>query len=163
MGALTHEQEWRERARSTIKETLQDRVLARLLERSSLTRAQFETMLLDQLGSDMADKPLTRDEMTRLRRNKGKISRGAFYRTLQQARSNISESVHTLLLLGWCGMLESPSLAPFVEASERLRSQTDQLRQAAREDPSTYDILVESLLDDLEEAFEALRGRNRDT
>ncbi len=160
MGGLTHEQEWRERARSTIKETLQDRVLARLLQRSNLTKAQFETMLLDQLGSDMADKRLTRDEMTRLRRNKGKISRGAFYRTLQQARSNISESVHTLLLLGWCGLLESPSLAPFVEASERLRSQTAQLRQAAREDLSTYE---ESLLDDLEEAFDALRGRNRDT
>ncbi len=111
----------------------------------------------------MADKPLTRDEMTRLRRNKGKISRGAFYRTLQQARANISESVHTLLLLGWCGLLESPSLAPFVEASERLRSQTDQIREAAREDPSTYNTLVESLLDDLEEAFDALRGRKRDT
>ncbi len=146
-----------------MKETLQDRVLARLLQRSNLTKAQFETMLVDQFGSDMADKPLTREEMTRLRRNKGKISRGAFYRTLQQARSNISESVHTLLLLGWCGLLESPSLAPFVEASERLRTQTDQLRQAAQEDPSIYNTLVESLLEDLEEAFDALRGRNRDT
>ncbi len=163
MEALTYEQEWRERARSTMKETLQDRVLARLLQRSNLTKAQFETMLVDQFGSDMADKPLTREEMTRLRRNKGKISRGAFYRTLQQARSNISESVHTLLLLGWCGLLESPSLAPFVEASERLRTQTDQLRQAAQEDPSIYNTLVESLLEDLEEAFDALRGRNRDT
>ncbi len=135
----------------------------KLLERSNLTKTQFETMLLEQIGSEMANRTLTREEMTRLRRNKGKISRGAFNRTLQQARSNVAESVHTVLLLGWSGLLESPSLAPFVEASERLRSQTDHLREAAENDPSSYRELVDSLLDDLEEAYDALRGKSRDT
>ena len=56
-----------------------------------------------------------------------------------------------------------PSLAPFVEASERLRIQTDAIRQASQNDVSTYHALVNSLLEDLEEAFDALRGKKRDT
>ncbi len=159
---MSQEDDWQEKARSAIRGTLQDRVLQKLLERSSLTKTQYETMLLDQLGSEIADKTLTREEMTRLRHNRGKISRGAFYRTLQQARSNVSESVHTLLLLGWSGLLESPSLAPFVEASDRLRSQSDHLRESTRGSASAYRTLVDSLLEDLEDAYDALRGRKRD-
>ncbi len=140
-----------------------DRILLKLLERSNLTKAQFETILLDQIGSDMADKSLTREEMTQLRRKGPKISRGAFNRTLRQARENVTESVHTVLLLGWSGLFDSPSLAPFVEASERLRIQTEPIKQAALSDGSEYASLVDTLLSDLEEAFEALRGKKRDT
>ncbi len=122
MQALDDKGDWSERIRSAMGDTAADRVLWKLLERSNLTRTQFETMLVDQLGSDMANKTLTREEMTRFRRNRAKISRGAFNRTLRQARSNVVESVHTVLLLGYCGLLESPSLAPFLEASERLRT-----------------------------------------
>jgi hypothetical protein len=155
--------EWRSVAEEAIRETLSDRVLAKLLSRSNLTKTQFETILVDQLGSDMANKTLTREEMTWLRANRDKISRGSFNRTLEQARTNVAKSVHTVLLLGYCGLLESPSLAPLLEASERLRSQTSQLREAAQSDPDAYSKLVESLLEDLETAFDALRGKARDT
>jgi len=160
---LTQVHEWEQKTREAIKGTLQDPVLLKLLERSNLTRTQFETILVDQIGSEMADKALTREEMTQLRRNRAKISRGSFNRTLQQARGNVSESVHTVLLLGWSGLLESPSLAPFVEASERLRIQTEAIKDASQEDPLTYHTLVNSLLEDLEDAFDALRGKKRDT
>lgn len=160
---MSLQHQWHEKALSAVAETLRDPVLSKLLERSNLTKTQFETILVDQLGDDLADKTLTREEMTRLRRARGKISRGAFYRTLQQARSNISESIHTVLLLGYSGLLESPSLAPFLEASERLRSQTDKLREAAQDNPSLYSNLVASLLDDLERATQQLRGKERDT
>jgi hypothetical protein len=160
---MSKEQEWHERAREAIRGTVQDAVLSRLLERSNLTTAQFETVLVDQLGADLAEKPLTREEMTHLRRTRAKVSRGAFNRTLSQARTNIAEAVNTVLLLGYCAMLESPSLAPFVEASERLRTKTDQLREAAQGDPNVYRGLVDSLLEDLERASDALRGKERDT
>lgn len=160
---MSQEQDWYEKALSAIRGTLQDLILSRLLERSNLTAAQFETVLVDQLGTDLAEKPLTREEMTHLRRTGGKISRGAFNRTLQQARTNITEAVYTVLLLGYGGLLESPSLAPFLEASERLKSKTDQLREAAQGDPITYRGLVDSLLEDLERATDALRGKKRDT
>jgi hypothetical protein len=155
--------EWKEKTREALRGTLQDPILLKLLERSNLTRAQFETILLDQIGREMANKTLTREEMTRLRGNKAKISRGSFNRTLRQARGNVAESVHTVLLLGWSGLLESPSLAPFLEASERLRIQTESIRNASENDSSTYRNLVSSLLEDLEDAFDALRGKKRDT
>ena len=162
VSALSGTSDWKERVREAMRGTLEDRILSKLLERSNLTKVQFETILLDQIGSDMADKTLTREEMTQLRRKGPKISRGAFNRTLGQARENVAESVHTVLLLGWSGLLESASLAPFVEASERLRIQTQAVKDAAASSGSEYASLVDTLLSDLEDAFDALRGKKRD-
>jgi hypothetical protein len=154
---------WHEGTRSVIEETLRDRILSALLQRSNLTRAQFETLLVDQLGHDMANKRLTRNDMAQLRRDQKGISRGSFNRTLKQARENVVEAIHTVLLLGYCGITESPSIAPFLEASERLKGQTSQLRDASQNDPEVYLRTVDSIIDDLEQAFRAMFGRNRDT
>jgi len=153
---------WHEGTRSTIKDTLRDRILSALLQRSNLTRIQFETLLVDQLGHDMANKRLTRNDMAQLRLNKEGVSRGSFNRTLRQARENVVEAIHTVLLLGYSGLTESPSIAPFLEASERLKGQTSQLRDAAKNDPEFYLRTVESIIGDLEQAFRAMFGRNRD-
>jgi len=154
---------WQEGTRAVIEETLSDRILTALLLRSNLTGAQFETLLVDQLGHDMANKRLTRSDMAHLRRDEKGISRGSFNRTLRQARENVVEAIHTVLLLGYCGLTESPSIAPFLEASERLRSQTSQLRNAAQSDPEVYQRTVDSIIGDLENAFHAMFGRKRDT
>lgn len=156
---MTETETWREIARSSIADTLKDPVVTKLLARSNLTPAQFETILVDQLGSEMANKPLTRDEMAQLVRKKRGISRGALNRTLRQARENISESIHTILLLGYGGLIETPSLNPFLEASEQLRSQTLQLKELAGKDSRLYSMTVESLLSNLEDAFQALYSR----
>lgn len=153
---------WKEGTKTSIKETLDDPLLSALLRRSNLTKAQFETLLIDQLGDDMANKRLTRDEMAQLLRNPLGISRGALNRTLRQARTNISGAIHTVLLLGYSGLLESPSLGPFVEASERLKSQTSQLRETAGNDWELYVRISQSIMQDLEEAFQALYGKKRD-
>ena len=162
VSALSGTSDWKGRTREAMRGTFEDRIMSKLLDRSNLTKVQFETILLDQIGSEMAEKTLTRAEMTQLRRKGPKISRGAFNRTLRQARENVAESVHTVLLLGWSGLLESPSLAPFVEASERLRIQTQAIKDAASSGGSEYASLVDTLLTDLEEAFDALRGKKRD-
>ncbi len=156
-------QDWEKGTRSIIDGTLRDRLLKALLERSNLTSVQFETLLVDQLGHDMANKRLTRDEMARLRRFQKGISRGSFNRTLRQAKENVVEAIHTVLLLGYSGLTESPSIAPFLEASERLKSQTSQLRDSAENEPEIYLKTVESIIDDLEQAFSAMFERNRDT
>ena len=157
------ESNWRDETLSVIAETLRDRILGALLQRSNLTRTQFETLLVDQLGHDMANKRLTRDDMAQLRRNQTGISRGSFNRTLRQARENVVEAIHTVLLLGYCGLTESPSIAPFLEASERLKGQTSQLRDAAHQDPDFYLRTVNSIIEDLEEAFKGMFERKRDT
>ncbi|OLD12720.1 MAG: hypothetical protein AUI50_00560 [Crenarchaeota archaeon 13_1_40CM_2_52_14] len=163
MGNSEMPKGWHEGTRAVIVETLRDRILSALLERSNLTITQFETLLVDQLGHDMANKRLTRGDMAQLRRDQRGISRGSFNRTLTQARQNVVEAIHTILLLGYCGLTESPSIAPFLEASERLKTSTSQLRDAAQSDPSVYQRTVDSIIEDLENAFQALFGRNRDT
>ena len=154
---------WREETRRSIREILEDPIIAKLLGRSNVTEVQFETLLIDQLGHDLANKRLTREEMAQITRKRKEISRGALNRTLRQARENISEAIHTILLLGYGGLFDSPSLAPFVEASERLRSQTAQLRESAEQNGKMYQATVENLLESLEEAFQALYGKSRDT
>lgn len=142
-----------------MKVFLDDPIIEKLLKRSNVTKSQFETLLIDQLGHDMANKRLTRNEMAQIVHRRGGISRGALNRTLRQARKNISEAIHTILLLGYGGLFESPNLAPFVEASERLRSQTAELRESQTYDEKVYRSTVETLLEDLEEAFQALYGK----
>jgi hypothetical protein len=153
---------WKETARGSIRDLLSDPVLRAMLQRSSLTRAQFETFLLDQMGSEIAEKRLNRHEMALLRRDRGGITRGSFNRTLKQGRTNVSESIHTMLLLGYCGLLESPGLAPFVEASDRLRTQLDELRKATGSDKILFDKTVNQMLEDLEHGYRALMGWDRD-
>src|SRR2546428_11211474 len=151
---------WQDRARASVRDILKDPIVSRLLSRSNLTRAQFETLLVDQLGHDMANKRLTRNEMAQLMRNARGISRGALNRTLRQSRENISEAIHTILLLGYGGLIDTPSLAPFVEASELLKSQMTQFTELAKEDPRLYRQRIDILIEDLEEAFQALYGKH---
>ena len=159
---LSEERTWKEGTRESIRDTLKDPIISKLLHRSNLTTAQFETLLIDQLGNDIANKKLTRNEMAQLMRNQNGISRGALNRTLRQARQNVSEAIHTVLLLGYGGMIESPSLAPFVEASERLRSQISHLKELSPRNETVYRSAIEALLNSLEDAFHAIYARNRD-
>jgi hypothetical protein len=160
---LTRSETWREETRESINDILKDPIIAKLLSRSGLTKAQFETLLVDQLGPDLANKRLTREEMAEIMRKHGGISRGAMNRTLRQARNNTSKAIHTILLLGYGGLFESPSLAPFVEASEQLKSQTIQLRESGQQREELYRASVEALLEKLEDAFDAIFGKARDT
>src|SRR5438309_11368731 len=110
----------------------------------------------------MANNSRSRSDMARVRRDEKGISRGSFNRPLRQARENVVEAIHTVLLLGYSGLTESPSIAPFLEASERLKGQTSQLRDAAHTNPEFYLRTVESIISDLEQAFRAMYGKNRD-
>jgi hypothetical protein len=159
LKTLSRAATWQEETRTSIRDILRDQIVSRLLSRSNLTRAQFETLLVDQLGHDMANKQLTRSEMARLMRNQKGISRGALNRTLRQARENVSEAVHTILLLGYGGVIDSPALAPFVEASELLKGQMVQLGELAKDDPKLYRERLNTLVEDLEQAFQALYGK----
>lgn len=97
--------------------------------------------------------------MAQLMRNKKGISRGALNRTLRQARENVSEAIHTILLLGYGQLIDSPALAPFVEASELLKGQMTQFEELAISDPKLYGERVDTIIEDLEAAFQALYGR----
>lgn len=119
-----------------------------LLENSQLTKIQLETLLIDLLSERVLDKKIDYTAKSSIRLKDKKISRGAFNRTLQQARRNMVRSVMTILLLGYLGALETPSLSPFLEASNKLEiyiQEYEQVRLKVKNNSFSED-LTKSLL-----------------
>jgi len=113
---------------SLILSLRQDPVFSLLTRNSSLAKAQLETLLIDALSTEEAF-DLTSDQKARLRRRK--VSKGAFNRSLSQAYKNVRESLFTTLLMGYLGLLESPSLTSFLELGERLSELSASYRQGS--------------------------------
>ncbi|MCK4439785.1 hypothetical protein KAU85_02260 [Candidatus Bathyarchaeota archaeon] len=99
---------------------LNDPITRILAQNSHLTKTQLETLLIDVLSESIAGKPLKYDEKARLRLIKAKISRGAFNRTLEQAKVNVVKAIYTVLLLGYLGVFESTTLDPYLEIANKL-------------------------------------------
>jgi hypothetical protein len=97
-----------------------DPIVKIMAQNSTLTRTQLETLLIDILSENIAGKSLKYDEKARLRLTKAKISRGAFNRTLRQAKENVIKSIYTVLLLGYLGVFESTTLDPYLEIANKL-------------------------------------------
>ena len=99
---------------------LNDPVVKILAKNSHLTKTQLETLLIDILAENISGKQLKYDEKARLRLSKAKISRGAFNRTLKQAKENVIKSIYTILLLGYLGVFEDTTLDPYLEIANKL-------------------------------------------
>ena len=114
------------------KEVENDRIINILLEKSNLTKIQFETFILDLIfrlnrtnGLDNKLKNLSRSD-------KDQISRGSFNRTRKQALENIVKSIYTVLLLGYIGLFDTPQLEPFIEGANRLKSYMESISEDAK-------------------------------
>jgi len=99
---------------------LNDPITKILSNNSHLTTTQLETLLIDVLSENIAGRSLKYDEKARLRLIKAKISRGAFNRTLKQAKDNVVRAIYTVLLLGYLGVFESTTLDPYLEIANKL-------------------------------------------
>ena len=110
-------------ARNT-KEVFQEPIMKSLLEQSVLTRSQLETLLIDLVIEDRYGEHIPYDEKASLRSKPGTkslgISRGAFNRTLNQARRNITRCLYTMLLLAYLGLFEYTIFRPFEEIAGRI-------------------------------------------
>jgi hypothetical protein len=115
----------KENAQKGLQEALNDPIVKILLKTSNLTKIQLETLLIDISAENYAEKPLNYEEKGKLRLTKVAVSRGSFNRTLAQAKKNMTESIYTILLLGYLGVIQSTSLAPFQEVAEKLQRYTD--------------------------------------
>jgi hypothetical protein len=128
--------------RESIRSLTRDPVTKLLLGNSQLSVPQFETLLANSVSSESHVKKGGR----RFYRPSGrKLSRGAFNRTLIQAENNVMRSIYTILLLGYVGLYDSPSLQPFIELSDTIQSYMQQSRQAGTEDKAAIDHLKEGL------------------
>jgi hypothetical protein len=100
---------------------LKDPLFKILLENSHLTKIQAETFLIDFFMVRVYGKKATLQEKASLRVSKN-VSKGSFNRTLLQGKLNVLKSVWTVMLLGYLGVLQTPSLSPYVEAANRLEN-----------------------------------------
>jgi len=106
---------------SWLMSSLNDPIVKILAKNSHLTKTQLETLLIDVLSENTTGKPLKYEEKARLRLTKAKISRGAFNRTLKQAKENVVKAIYTVLLLGYLGIFESTTLDPYLEVANKLQ------------------------------------------
>lgn len=117
-----------EETRSWARRMLQDPITKLLAENSQLSEVQLETLLLDYLLDGFVGKRIDYQTKASLRGQKGKtrklggVSRGAFNRSLAQARQNVTKSVFTLVLLGYLGLFDTPSLMRYQDLAEDIRS-----------------------------------------
>ena len=148
-----------ENVRKWIIQTMNDPIVKILLKNSNLTKTQLETLLIDVLAENFSGKPLNFDDKARLRLLRGGVSRGAFNRTLRQAKKNIIRALYTIFLLGYLGVFEEIQLDPYIEVSNRIRMYVDACRKRrggadAKEELRLMRILHEELRNLLEHLSE---------
>lgn len=151
-------------AKEFLNNTTRDRITQILLQHSTLTRTQFETVLISLLGQELSGKPLPSKERTALRSTKLSPTRGAFNRTLAQARGNIVKSIYTLILLGYVGLLDSSELTPFLELASRIKAYIDERKSLVESNDKEQSKVVDLIAEELEKAIQALaQGGHEDT
>lgn len=89
-----------------------DELFGYLLENSSLTEVQLDTLLSDLKGLTLKEKVRLRDKS---------VSKGSFVRTLKQAKCNVRSSIFTLLLLGYMGYLGEDDIVTMVKLVELVK------------------------------------------
>ncbi len=141
-----------------LKGALNDPIARILIENSHLTRTQIETLLIDVLAENSSSKRLNYDEKAKLRLTKAGISRGAFNRTLRQAKGNVAKSIYTVLLLGYCGVFESTRLDPYLEVANKLHDYLAACKGALSQNttPEEHTRMLEVLRDELEKTLNQL-------
>jgi hypothetical protein len=132
---------------------LRDDPLAKtLLVNSHLTDVQFATLVIDvlwpssQIGHQNAE--------LQPRSGTRHVSKGAFNRSLSQARRNVIRSIYTVFLLAYFGLFDSPKLEPFLRLGDEMKTFLDARHESGRSnDSEAYNAMKV-----LEEALESTVG-----
>jgi hypothetical protein len=150
----------KESVQKWLMQATRDPIVKILTRNSNLTRTQLETLLIDFLASNISEKSLKNEEKARLRLSKAEISRGAFNRTLKQARSNVIQSMYTIILLGYLGLFENTRLEPYLEAANRIQHYVNAYKDAISNGALAEEQLrvVSMLREELENVLESLSG-----
>jgi hypothetical protein len=90
---------------------LEDPIARFLLDRSSITHIQLDTYMIDQFGREQGAKLSEKIEL----RDKGPVKEGAFIRTLRQAQANIKESICTIILAQYLGILDKRTISGLLQ------------------------------------------------
>jgi len=148
----------KENVQKWLTQSINDPVTKLLAKNSNITKTQLETLLIDILANNIADKPLKNEEKARLRLLKAGVSRGSFNRTLRQAKRNIIQSLYTILLLGYLGVFEDPRLDPYLEVANKLKTYMGAYKDmmSGKEIIDEHLRIVKMLREELESSLERL-------
>jgi hypothetical protein len=109
---------------SGARQVLQEPILKTLQKGSVLSQTQLETLLIDLVIEDNYGAHITYEDKASIRSRAGAktkgVSRGAFNRTLKQARRNVTRCFYTMLLLTYLGLFELTIFRPFEEVAARI-------------------------------------------
>ena len=109
---------------SGTKQVLKEPILKMLQEGSTLSVTQLETLLIDLVVEDNLGSHITYEDKASYRSRTGSrsrgVSRGAFNRTLNQARRNVTRCLYTMLLLAYLGLFDSTVFRPFEVVATRI-------------------------------------------
>jgi hypothetical protein len=144
----------KETAQKWLIRSLSDPIVKKLAKNSNLTRTQLETLLIDILAENISGKSLKYDEKARLRLSA--VTRGAFNRTLKQARLNVIQSIYTILLLGYLGVFEDTRLDPYLEVANKLRAYMRAYRGFGKDATDERLRILSMLHEELEMSIEQL-------
>lgn len=143
------------------RRALREPMLRVLLERSILTEVQLETLLIDLVIEDRIGNHIPYEDKASIRKKStGKslgVSRGAFNRTLNQARRNIIRCLYTMLLLAYLGLFDFAIFRPFEEISSKIggyqniREVLANRDKLSAEDLETYKASEKMVLEALDE------------
>jgi hypothetical protein len=113
-----------------------------MLKRTSLTRAQLDTYLIDRTvfeeKADLKAKTLMRDG--------GPVSKGAFLNTLKQAQENVYRSIYTLILLEYLGLLEKEVTVRLLQISNLLKNIKNLPEEKIQEVLGFIEIIIKKIL-----------------
>jgi len=145
----------KEETQKWLTRSLNDPIVKILAKNSNLTKTQLETLLIDVLAENISGKSLKYDQKARLRLSA--VSRGAFNRTLRQARRNAIQAIYTIFLLGYLGVFEDTRLDPYLEIANKLQTYMKAHRDiAGKREINEYLRVISMLREELEASLEQL-------
>jgi sigma54-dependent transcription regulator len=145
--------------------SINDPIVKIIAKSSNLTTTQLETLLIDILSDNIASKPLKYEEKASLRLTKARISRGAFNRTLRQAKENVIRSIYTVLLLGYLGIFESTTLDPYLEIANKLHEYLEAFKDMPNKGGTLNEHVkvIEMIREELETSLRRLSSPSKST
>lgn len=122
--------EWEHDLKGWLNSVLDDQMVKILLSESSLTRRQFEGLLIDILSEEIAQKRIIYTEKAKILPKS--VTRGAYNRILTQARRNVVKAFFTLYLLGYLGLLDLTQLNDYIHFGNEIKDYIDAYKKNER-------------------------------
>jgi hypothetical protein len=93
-----------------------DEIADYLLKRTNFTKPQLDTLLISLIGNDELKLSAKIDL-----RDKGRVSKGSFIRTLRQAQRNLEKSLYTIIISEYLSMLDRNNTLNLIRTSGVLK------------------------------------------